>query len=85
MLAPQIFKRITIAATAAMVATSVVPAVAATPDPNTATRAEPKQSAKKGPKYCIESKHTGSRIARKVCKTRADWIDENDFDPIAQK
>lgn len=35
-------------------------------------------------RYCVQSTLTGSRIARKVCKTRAEWLDEG-FDPLAPK
>ncbi|MFN6936166.1 MAG: hypothetical protein ACK4NZ_13575 [Tsuneonella sp.] len=34
-------------------------------------------------RYCVEATATGSRLPKKYCKTRADWIAENDFDPLA--
>jgi len=33
-------------------------------------------------KYCIVDTVTGSRIAKKVCKTRDDWMREDGFDPL---
>jgi len=73
-----------ITAAIAMVAT---PAFAASNDP---TAAAPKQerAAPKSPKasqqYCVKDDITGSRMPRKVCKTRAEWIAEDGFDPIAR-
>lgn len=34
-------------------------------------------------KYCVLDTVTGSRIAYKICKTRAEWLDQ-DFDPLAK-
>jgi len=33
-------------------------------------------------KYCILDTVTGSRIAKKVCKTRDAWMREDGFDPL---
>lgn len=33
-------------------------------------------------KYCILDTVTGSRIAKKVCKTRDGWMREDGFDPL---
>jgi hypothetical protein len=33
-------------------------------------------------KYCIVDTVTGSRIAKKVCKTRDAWMHEDGFDPL---
>ncbi|MDG5488116.1 hypothetical protein NYR55_05715 [Sphingomonas sp. BGYR3] len=30
--------------------------------------------AKKGPRYCIDTESTGSRIVRRVCQTRDEWL-----------
>ncbi|WP_298091797.1 hypothetical protein [uncultured Sphingomonas sp.] len=35
-------------------------------------------------RYCIKDFVTGSRIARKECRTRADWMDRG-FDPLEAK
>lgn len=34
-------------------------------------------------RYCIVDTPTGTRIAHRVCKTRADWLDEG-FDPLVR-
>lgn len=36
-------------------------------------------------KYCVEDMITGSRVKRKICHTRADWMARFDFDPLAPK
>ncbi len=35
-------------------------------------------------KYCVMTAVTGSRMDRKVCRTRAEWLAEG-FDPHAEK
>ncbi|MEG3178105.1 hypothetical protein U1872_17825 [Sphingomonas sp. RB3P16] len=35
-------------------------------------------------RYCVVSDVTGSRIARRVCQTRADWLKDG-FDPLATR
>lgn len=34
-------------------------------------------------KYCVVGTPTGTRIPRKDCRTRAEWMDEG-FDPLDQ-
>lgn len=73
----------TIAAAIAMIAT---PAFAASNDPTTET-AKQERAAPKAPKaqqYCVQDDITGSRMPRKVCKTRAEWISEDGFDPLSR-
>ena len=36
-------------------------------------------------KYCVVSNLTGSRVPRKECRTRADWMARDGFDPLAKK
>jgi predicted secreted protein len=36
-------------------------------------------------RICIKSEITGSRIARKVCQTRAEWIAQYGVDPTVTK
>ncbi len=50
-------------------------APAATPSPTTDAQADTKR-------YCVSGTVTGSRLARKTCKTRAQWISEDNFDPL---
>lgn len=35
-------------------------------------------------RYCVKDAYTGTRIAKKVCKTRADWINDG-WDPAKGK
>ena len=37
----------------------------------------------KDKRYCAKNTMTGSRIAKMVCKTRAQWMDEDNFDPLS--
>lgn len=41
--------------------------------------AEPKPHQKT---YCIVDTITGTRIQRKICKTREAWMHEDNFDPL---
>ncbi len=52
------------------------PATASTPS------ADPQADAKR---YCVVTTTTGSRLAKKTCKTRAEWIADEDFDPLAPR
>lgn len=48
-----------------------------------APAAQPSADAKpvKDKRYCVEGAITGSRIGRKECRTRAEWLKEG-FDPL---
>jgi hypothetical protein len=39
--------------------------------------------AKPATRYCIVDTYTGSRIPRKLCKTRDQWMDQG-FDPLVR-
>jgi hypothetical protein len=70
-------------AAAALAAGSMAPAYAADPtgDAPVAAKAQQK-SAKKARQYCVETELTGTRMPRKTCKTREQWIKEDGFDPV---
>ncbi len=68
------------AAAIAMIATSAVPAAAAMRDPTTETKQERKE-ARDSQKICVSDTFVGSRVPRKLCKTRAQWIAEEGADP----
>jgi len=34
-------------------------------------------------RYCVMDQTTGSRIPQKICKTRADWLAQDGYDPLA--
>ncbi len=66
-----------IAAQAAVLMSStpqdVVPAANATPAP---------QSQQAERRYCVVGTVTGSRIPQKICKTRKQWMSDDQFDPL---
>lgn len=67
-----------------MAATS--PVMAATPDPAGAPKAERAEAAATSAvgdatKYCVVDTPTGSHIAKKVCHTRKEWLNQG-FDPL---
>lgn len=74
-----------IATAAALMALTTAPAFAApkteAPAPIPAQTPAPKATTK----YCVDVVGTGSRLARRVCKTRAEWIAQQDFDPLARQ
>ena len=53
-----------------------------TPAPSASAPAQAKPV--KDTRYCVESLTTGSRIRRKACRTRAQWLEEG-FDPLDPK
>ena len=69
-----------IAAAAALAVTAIVPAGATVADPAGVVSAP--AGAKKSTRYCVADTLVGSRIARKTCKTRDEWIKAEGFDPI---
>ncbi|HWU74395.1 MAG TPA: hypothetical protein VN137_12990 [Sphingomonas sp.] len=70
----------------AAVTTIAGSAQAAGPTPNADTtpvaNATPTAAPSPQTKYCIVDTVTGSRIAKKVCKTRDAWMREDGFDPL---
>lgn len=54
------------------------PNIDATPVANATPTATPPAPTR----YCIVDTVTGSRIAKKVCKTRDAWMREDGFDPL---
>lgn len=80
--------RIMITGFAAAIALTSVPALAET-KPGTPTPAagveSVEQAAVKDKRYCIQQTFTGSRVAKKICKTRAQWMTDDNFDPLDPK
>jgi hypothetical protein len=71
---------------AAMALTTIAsPALANARQPSTdatpAASATP-ASAVKAKRYCVVYSVTESRIERKVCKTRDEWMRDDNFDPL---
>jgi hypothetical protein len=80
----------TLSAAAALVAGivllggAVAPANAAIPEPVKAP-AKPVQDVKQPSArqlYCVQFTNTGTRIPKRDCRTRADWIATDGFDPL---
>jgi hypothetical protein len=69
------------AAIAAGLALIAVSPAGASPDPKSPAKAAP---AAKSQRYCVETQVTGSRLARRTCKTRDAWIKSEGFDPAAK-
>ncbi|MCD2325513.1 hypothetical protein LQ953_15955 [Sphingomonas sp. IC-56] len=83
---------ITIRSGAALLAAALslgATAAFATPvDPGKAPTASARVAAAKASpetKYCVVEAFTGSRVPRKQCRTRDDWIARDGFDPLAAK
>ena len=68
------------AAAVALLATSPIPAAAATRDPAGEAKQE-RTDAKDSQKICVSDTFVGTRVPRKVCKTRAQWIAEEGAAP----
>ncbi|HEX7850902.1 MAG TPA: hypothetical protein VF485_14325 [Sphingomonas sp.] len=51
-------------------------------DATPAARATPTAEPTSQTKYCVVDTLTGSRIQKKICKTRAAWMREDGFDPL---
>lgn len=51
-------------------------------DAASVTKATPTAAPSPQTKYCIVDTVTGSRIAKRVCKTRDAWMREDGFDPL---
>jgi hypothetical protein len=69
-------------AAAVLVAGATAPAYAADP---TGEAPKPAATAKaeKAKRYCVVDTLTGSRVQRKICRTRAEWIAHTGSDPTA--
>lgn len=75
---------------AAMIAAAVLVAGAAAPayasDPTTEAPAKAATKAGNDTRICVKDKaSTGTRLARKTCMTRAEWIAKTGIDPSEQK
>ncbi len=73
-------------AAAALVTSGLTPAYAMARDPDGASASAPAKAqdrpAKKARKICVQTELTGTRLPRKTCKTRDQWIKEDGFDPM---
>ncbi len=69
-------------ATSPVVAAEARPAVPLAAQTTDAVARAPSQGVTR---YCIIQEITGSRIPHKTCKTRAAWISDDNFDPLAKQ
>jgi hypothetical protein len=69
-------------ANAPIAAAEVRPAAPLASQGTEAAARAPSQAA---PRYCIIDQITGSRIPHKTCKTRAAWMSDDNFDPLAKQ
>jgi hypothetical protein len=74
-----------IAAASPAVARNDVPSAASTASTVAAASTETQVPAKasKAKRYCVEDTVTGSRLPRRSCRTREEWLAEG-FDPLAK-
>jgi len=68
-------------ASVALVAGAVSPAAAANDPAAPKARQEQTEAKSDTRKYCIDTTTTGSRIEKRDCRTRADWL-EVGVDPL---
>jgi hypothetical protein len=52
--------------------------------PTPAAQADADGKTVKDKRYCVQGNITGSRLARKDCRTRAEWMKQG-FDPLDPK
>lgn len=73
--------------TAAMLAAGLATVAHAETKPGAPAPAPTTTDAKpvKDKRYCVESSSTGSRIRHKDCRTRAEWLQQEGFDPLDPK
>lgn len=63
-------------------------AASASIDPSKAPVPTAKTNVSKGAtttKYCVVDSFTGSRVPRKICRTRDEWIAQQGVDPLTWK
>lgn len=72
------------AAAATLIVATAAPAMARDTTPSNSTQATEVPAAKADTKrYCVSDTIVGSRLPKKVCKTRAQWMADDNFDPLA--
>jgi len=69
-------------ATSPVIAAEARPAAPLASQGADAVSRAPSQAAQR---YCLVEQITGSRIPHKTCKTRASWMSDDNFDPLAKQ
>ncbi|WP_066658067.1 MULTISPECIES: hypothetical protein [unclassified Sphingomonas] len=70
------------AAAAALIVATAAPAFARDTAPS-APQSSEASAPKAETRYCVSETPLGSRLPKKTCKTRAQWIADDNFDPLA--
>lgn len=74
----------TIIATAAatLIAVTAAPAMARDTAPSAPREPTETPAPKAETRYCVSETIVGTRLPKKTCKTRAQWIADDNFDPL---
>ena len=69
----------------AFAAATLIAAPAFASDPAKPAAQETPAPVAKEKKFCVAESLTGSRLTTKTCKTRNQWLKEDNFDPLTAK
>ena len=75
-------RKIIATAAATLIAATAAPAMARDTAPANGPAPTETPTPKANTRYCVTDTPLGSRLARKTCKTRAQWIADDNFDPL---
>ncbi len=73
------------ATAASLIIATAAPAMARDTAPTPPAQSIEAPAPKAETRYCISDTISGSRLPKKVCKTRDQWIEVDNFDPLAPK
>jgi hypothetical protein len=73
------------AAAASLIVATAAPAFARDTAPSAPSQPSEASAPKAQTRYCVSETPLGSRLPKKTCKTRAQWIADENFDPLAPK
>lgn len=71
------------AAAASLIVATAAPALARDTAPSGPTQSTEASGSKAETRYCVSETVVGTRLPKKTCKTRAQWIADENFDPLA--
>ena len=72
-------------AAAVLVASATAPAYAAVDPTADAPKSAAVAKPEKSQKICVADTLTGTRMPKKICRTRAEWIARTGSDPLSDK
>jgi hypothetical protein len=76
-------RKFTTAAAASLIVATAAPALARDTAPSAPTQSSESPAPKAETRYCVSETPVGTRLPKKTCKTRAQWIADENFDPLA--